>query len=80
MLYVLLFIGTKTCFLILCGSSLRWEKLTSGYHNYPLKGLHLRYMYFSQIFLWINWNISIWAAETGAYIDMFLFLLILVMK
>ena len=24
------------------------RKITSGYHNYPLKGLHLRYMYFSQ--------------------------------
>ena len=30
------------------GSSPRLEKLTSGYHNYPLKGLNLRYMYYSQ--------------------------------
>ena len=30
------------------GSSPRWEKLSSGYHNYLLKGLHLRYMYCSQ--------------------------------
>ena len=30
------------------GSSLRWEKLTSGYFNYPLKRLDLRYMYCSQ--------------------------------
>ena len=30
------------------GSRTIWEKLTSGYHNYSLKGLNLRYMYFSQ--------------------------------
>ena len=32
---------------VLSGSSPRREKITSGYHNYPLKGLNLRYMYFS---------------------------------
>ena len=26
----------------------RGEKLTSGYHNYPLKGLNLRYIYCSK--------------------------------
>ena len=35
-------ISTQGC------SSPRWEKLPSGYHNYPLKGLNLDYMYFSQ--------------------------------
>ena len=30
--------------LFLIGSSPIWEKLPSGYHNYPLKGLNLRYM------------------------------------
>ena len=34
--------------LVLSGSSPRWEKLISGYHVYPLKGLNLRYMYCSQ--------------------------------
>ena len=29
-------------------SSPRREKITSGYHNYPLKELNLRYTYFSQ--------------------------------
>ena len=30
------------------GSSPRREKLTSGYQNYPLKGLNMRYMYCNQ--------------------------------
>ena len=30
------------------GSSPRWEKLIIGYHNYPLKGINLRYMYCSK--------------------------------
>ena len=34
----------KNCFQ-LSGSNHIREKLTSGYHNYPLKGLNLRYMY-----------------------------------
>ena len=29
-------------------SQTNMRKLTSGYHNYPLKGFNLRYMYFSQ--------------------------------
>ena len=33
---------------LVSGSRPRWEKLTSGYHYYPLKGLNLRYMYCSQ--------------------------------
>ena len=32
----------------LSGSRPIWEKLTSGYHNYQLKGPNLRYMYCSQ--------------------------------
>ena len=32
----------------LSGSVPRQEKLTIGYHNYPLKGLNLRYMYCSK--------------------------------
>ena len=62
------------------GSRTIWEKLTSGYHNYSLKGLNLRYMYFSQKTFWINWNTSIWSAESGVHIDMLWFLLILVLK
>ena len=33
------------------GSSPRIEILTSVYHNYPLKGLNLRYIYCGQLFL-----------------------------
>ena len=34
--------------IIVIGSSPRWEKITSDYHNYLLKGLNLRYMHCSQ--------------------------------
>ena len=56
------------------GSSPRWEKLPSGYHNYQLKGLHLRYMYCSKL-KYINMS-----SKSGARIDMFSFLLILVLR
>ena len=50
------------------GSTPRWKKLCSGYQNYPLKGLNLRYMY--------HWKLSIWAEDSGAHIDMFWFYII----
>ena len=63
------------------GSIPRWKKLTSGYHNYPLNRLSLWYIYCSKkTHFWINWNISIWAAECGSHIDMFWFLFILALK
>ena len=40
--------------LLVRGSSPRWEKWTSGYHNYPLKGLNFWYMYWSQKYIFFK--------------------------
>ena len=50
---------------LLSGSSPRWEKLTIGYHNYPLKGINFWYMYcsknhFLNKFKYINMKIKKW--------------------
>ena len=55
------------------GYSPRQEILTSGYHNYQLKGLNLRYMYFSQkTFLnklkYINMIIKKWCSYWYVFI------------
>ena len=57
------------------------RKITQWLSKLPVKGTRFAvHVFWSKTIFWINWNISIWAAESGAHIDMFWFLLILVLR